>query len=339
MQYHGINDVRFIKNDFIELNNGVIVSMYMLGLCFRNGYGVAVNIDSARYWLSKAAARNDKRAINELADTSPENADMQSVPNLQPAATIPLAQPVNLKAGFKKIPHHLNNNNIDLAGIYHGFVINFDWSGKHIIDQQALKLTLRRNNKQLNGEWAQDGQPAIALAGTLTDTALVFNNTVGQLTDHYHKNAPQDLQFKNSKLNLVSSHDTVYLSGTLSLYSPRWHETQRPEFIMLIRTNGKPNNLANKVDTAKAAADSLHFVAYPNPFSTGLQLRYTLTKAANVSIMVSDLLSGRIVYRTDARQTAVGDHTDPVRFNAAPGNYVVTLLYGKKLKSTAVSKQ
>jgi len=131
VQYHGINDVRFIKNDFIELNNGVIVSMYMLGLCFRNGYGVAVNIDSARYWLSKAAARNDKRAINELADTSPENADMQSVPNLQPAATTPLAQPVNLKAGFKKITHRLNNNNTDLAGIYHGFVINFDWSGTH----------------------------------------------------------------------------------------------------------------------------------------------------------------------------------------------------------------
>lgn len=313
-------------------------AMYMLGLCFRNGYGVAVNIDSARYWLTKAAGYKDKRAIAELADVSPENADIQSVPDLQPAAATPQAQPVNLKSGFRKVNHRVDNN--DLTGSYNGFVIKFDWSGRHIISQSALKLNLQRNGTLLTGIWTEAGQPAVTLSGTLTDTALVFNNTSAQLTDHYHKTDPQELQFKNSLLNLVKSQDTVYLSGNLSLYSPKWHENQRPEFIMLIRTNDQQRNPSDYADTARtAAADALHFVAYPNPFSTGFQLRYTLKKADNVSIIISDLLSGRIVYRTPARQATVGDHTDPVSFNGQPGNYVVTLQYGNKAKSIVVIKQ
>lgn len=317
-------------------------SMYMLGLCFRNGYGVGVNVDSARYWLAKAAARNDGRAINELADVKTENQNIQSVPNLQPAANVPQAQPVNLQTGFKKIAHKVSNSNTDLSGVYHGFVIKFDWSGQHIIDQQALKLTLTRNQAQLSGKWTEDGQDPVALDGTLTDTALVFNNTSGAFTDHYHKTNPQQLQFKNSLLNLVQSRDTVYLSGTLALYSPQWHETQRPEFIMLIRTGDLLNNFAdrgNHIDSAKAAADSLHFVAYPNPFNGRFQLRYTLKKAVMVNIIISDLLSGRIVYRTQTVQEAAGDHTDPVSFNGQPGNYVATLQYGSKMRSVVIIKE
>ncbi len=312
------------------VNDGA--AWYMLGLCYRNGYGIAVNVDSARYWLTKAAGRNDARAIQELAASNAENQDLQNVPNLQPAASFQ-AQPVDLKTGFKSVAHHITTD--DLDGDYSGYVIKFDWSGKHIISQADLKLHLNHKDKDLTGKWTEYGQEEIPLSGTLTDTAVIFYNTALNQTDHYHTTTPLDVEFKQSKLNMVKSGDTVYLSGNLALYSPQFKETRQPEFIMLIRT-GTGVGFA---DNADVHTDSLHFVAYPNPFTSSLRLRFTLKTPATVSIMVSNILNGHIVYQSSPVDLGAGDHTTPVNFDGQAGNYIVTLLYGNKLKSAIVFKQ
>jgi hypothetical protein len=312
-------------------------SWYMLGLCYRNGYGVATNLDSAKFWLNKAASRGDQRAKNELADVSPENLDIRDIPNLQPGPSSK-AQPVNLKTGYKKLTQHLLKN--DITGDYSGYVIKFDWSGKHIIGQNALQLKLTETKKSLSGEWNENGN-SIAISGIIRDTAIMFNNTSGVLADHYHKSSPLAMLFMDSKLNMFKSGDTVYLTGNLTLYSPKLKEPQRPEFIMLIRTGAQKADVRDNVSEqlSNNKVDSIHFVAYPNPFTTSLRLRYTLTKPALVNIMVSDLLTGKIVYRTSVVETAAGDHDDPVIFNGQPGNYIVTLRYGQKVKSAIVFKQ
>jgi tetratricopeptide (TPR) repeat protein len=311
-------------------------SYFMLGLAYRNGYGLAVNLDSARYWLKRAAARNDQRAIKELASSSPENLDLQEVPNLQPAPSDQV-QTVNLKTGFKQIvQHRLPTDNLD--GEYNGYAIKFDWSGKHIIGQSGLKLRLKRKDSTLSGEWKEEGQEGtVVLSGTLTDSAVVFNNTGYNRVDHYHEAKPLAVAFKDSRLNLVQNQDTVYLSGILRLYATDLREPQRPEFMMLIRT-GAPSKQHTGRHNDDTDVDSLHFVAYPNPFSTNLSLRYTLKKPTRVSIIVSDVLSGRIVYRSNEQQLAAGDYTNPVNFNGQPGNYIVTLKYGGHNKSVIVYK-
>ncbi len=312
---------------------------YMLGLCYRNGYGTAANADSAKYWLRRAAEYHDQRAIDELASKLPENADLKDVPNLQPASAIS-GQRVNLKAGFNQVEHHVAKG--DIAGDYTGYTIKFDWSGKHIIGQAMLKLHLERKDQAMSGEWQEEGQDPVTLNATLTDTGIVFNNTSYRQIDHYHKATPLLTEFKASHLNLVKSRDTVYLTGTLRKYSTILKEPQKPEFIMLIRTDGKhdyPKADAAFGFAANAKADSVHFVAYPNPFAGNLQLRYTLKKAARVSIIVSNLLNGRIVYRSEEQYITEGDHNSVVAFNGEPGNYIVTLQYGNKVKSAFVIKQ
>lgn len=304
-------------------------SMYMLGLCFRNGYGVQINTDSAKYWLTLAAKRNDKRAIEELADPNPENVDLKSVPDL-----LPTTQKVDLKTGFKKVKHHVNKN--DIAGEYNGFVIKFDWSGKHIISQTGLKLKLECNDKVLLGTWTESGQQEVSLSAELTDTAVVFNNTAGPVKDHYHKSTPLAVEFKDSKLNLVRSNDTTFLAGTISLYSPRWHEPEKPEFIMLFRS--EKDKSVNSVSPL-AKDDSLHFVAYPNPFHSNLNLRYRLLKEAKVVVWVSEILTGHVVYQSKSRTLLPGDYIDPITVAASPGNYVVTIEYGDKVKSAIIYKQ
>jgi hypothetical protein len=313
-------------------------SAYMLGLCYRNGYGIAINTDSAKYWLNKAAVRGDQRAKDELASSSPENIDMRDVPNLQAAASAQ-AQPVNLKTGFQQIKHHVIPN--DMAGEYTGYAIKFDWSGKHIIGQASLKLHLERKDKILSGKWQEEGQQAVSISATLTDTAVVFNNTSYNQVDHYHKTNPLATEFKDSHFNLVKSKDTVYLTGTVRLYSTKFKELEKPEFMMLIRTGNQQNSVSDTTfnSLANSKVDSMHFVAYPNPFTSNLKLRYTLKKSTWISIIVSDLQSGRIAYRSSNQKLSAGDYDAPVYFNGPPGNYVVTLQYDNKVKSAIVFKQ
>jgi TPR repeat protein len=311
-------------------------SYFMLGLCYRNGYGIAVNLDSAKYWLQKAVARGDQRAVTELASSRPENLDLQDVPNLQPAASAQ-AQPVNLKTGFKQVKHHLPADKLE--GEYQGYSIKFDWSGKHIIGQAGLKLRLKSKDNTLTGEWEEEGQEGtVPLSGTLTDSDVVFNNTTYNRLDHYHLVKPLPVAFKDSHLNLVQSRDTIYLTGTLRLYATEAREPQRPEFMMLIRTGATENSNAGHINAA-ANTDSLHFVAYPNPFSSTINLRYTLKKPDRVSIIVSSVLNGSIVYRKTLGELAAGDYTDPVAFYSQPGSYIVTLQYGNKIKSAIIYKQ
>jgi hypothetical protein len=312
-------------------------SYYMLGLSYRNGYGIAINTDSAKYWLKKAVARGDQRAKDELAKSSPENTDIQNVPNLQ-ASVSGQSQPINLKAGFQQIKHHVVPN--DMAGEYTGYAIKFDWSGKHIIGQATLKLHLERKDKILSGEWQEDGQQPVSISATLTDTAVVFNNTSYNQVDHYHTTSPLATEFKDSHLNLVKSKDTVYLTGTVRLYSTKFKEPQKPEFIMLIRTGNKQNTVSDTTfnNLANTKVDSIHFVAYPNPFSSNLKLKYTLKKAAMVSVFISDLRYGTIVYRSETQLHAAGDYDTPIYFNGGPGTYIVTMQYGRKVKSAIVLK-
>jgi len=344
MRYKGFGCTQSYEQAVAYFKRGVTLkddgSYFMLGLCYRNGYGITANADSAKFWLAKAAAFQDKRAIRELADDSPENLDLQTVPNLQPPSTAQ-APAVDLTTGFKTILHHVDKAAI--AGEYTGYVIKFDWSGKHIISQVALKLELELNDTTLSGKWQEEGQEPFAISGSLRDTAVIFNNTAFGMLDHYYKVKPLPISFVNARFNLVKINDTVYLSGTPRLYSPQTKETQKAEFFMLIRTGTKTDSSAfanqfNNTDNG-LKTDSLHFLAYPNPFNGGLKLRYTLKKAMHISIMVSNLLNGSIVYRSTPGDLQAGDYTNPISFNGAPGNYVVTLQYGSNTRSAIIFKQ
>ena len=53
-------------------------SEYFLGLCYRNGYGLVQNEDSAQYWLQKSASLDYKLAIQELHSKASENSNTQA---------------------------------------------------------------------------------------------------------------------------------------------------------------------------------------------------------------------------------------------------------------------
>jgi len=324
---------------------GNISSWYMLGLCYRNGYGIIKNPDSAKYYLGKAAAAKDQRAIAELRTLAPENTNMAVFDVLQ--APSKLAKPIDLKTGFKKVSQNVSRNTV-VTGEYTGHIIKFDWSGKHIISQSNLRLNLEQKKDLLTGLWEEDGQDMVFIKAKITDTALVFNQTQQAQSDHYHRDKKQLVNFQQSQLHVVQSQDTIFLSGNVTVYSPKAKEPEKPRLIMLVRAGAAANVVPLSTDSADIAAVSaeeerldalaLNFIAYPNPIITSTNLKYTLRRAANVSILVTDALSGRTVYRSQQGLKQAGDYTMPLTLNQRPGNYVLTLQYNQKIKSLIIIK-
>src|SRR5690606_26733705 len=115
-------------------------TMYFLGLCYRNGYGTAVNIDSARYWLGKAAKYKLSWAIQELETITAENIGIKEVPKLEDV-TLSQGNIIDAKKGYKKVSHYVPGGKAE--GEYAGYAIRFDWSGKHIIAIPELKMKLK----------------------------------------------------------------------------------------------------------------------------------------------------------------------------------------------------
>ena len=129
-------------------------SMYFYGLCLRNGYGVAANKDSARYWLMQASNMGWTAANDELSAKEPEHVAVagtlaQKIRKAQEAML-----PTNVANQYQKVQHQVAVN--EVAGTYQGYLLKYDWSGQHVIEANKLKVTLNYANDSLKGVWQED---------------------------------------------------------------------------------------------------------------------------------------------------------------------------------------
>jgi hypothetical protein len=334
MQYKGFGCPQSYANAIQSFHKALIEpnAMYMLGLCFRNGYGVAVDLDSARFWLAKAADRGLQYAKEELASSTPENKNIHVIPDLE-RLTAGTNTP-DPGSGYYTVKYQMSRE--DIPGEYSGYTIKFDWSGQFIIGESALKLTLSRQDNLLSGKWSEEAGPSTNITAMITDSALVFNNTSVTNTDHYNQTSANQLEFKNASLQLIRNNGMVYLQGNLQLFSETHNEPEKPEFVLLVRTASLPDSIDNKSDLT---ADSAQFTAYPNPFTDRIQFQYNLRQACTVQLMVTALGSGVILYQGTPQYQEAGPHSDAINVNGAGGAYVVTLWHGNHLQSTILIKK
>ena len=104
--------------------------MYVLGLGYRNGYGLTVDINKARDLLSKAADKGVQAAIQELQSPVGENQLVKR--NSGDTSDI-------LPNTYKTVLNRLTN---EIIGTYSGKLITYDWSGKHIIESNDLLMNI-----------------------------------------------------------------------------------------------------------------------------------------------------------------------------------------------------
>jgi TPR repeat protein len=337
MYFKGLGTEQSYEKAFLSFQKGGIErnanAMYMMGICYRNGYGTVLNLDSARYWLIRASRFRHDRAIEELTSLTAENTGIKEAPQLQTTSSSQ-ADFIDVKTGYKKVSHYFPAGKSE--GEYAGYAIQFDWSGKHIIATPELKMKLKITGKEFEAEWQERDEAPVSLTGIITDTSVVFKNAVYTSFDHYNKKQPNQLYLKEAVLQIAKSDGQTFITGNIKRYSLTHKEPEKPVFIMLVNTEDKQSLL---LADNKSEVDSVNFRQYPNPFINSFQLSYTLKTQNQVSIIISSVLTGKIVYNTTPQLQNAGEHSQTVALNAPSGYYVVTLNYGNRLKSATIFKQ
>jgi hypothetical protein len=275
-------------------------SMYFFGLCYRNGYGVALNRDSARYWLAMADSLGYGQAALELSSMAGENSNdsakalVQQIKN----AAMPIPGPPNQ---FTPITHLVSMANM-LPGRYIGWVVQYDWSGQNVVDARKLTLTIKDNEGRLSGTWMDDKDTA-SFDANLNSSALEFKNAKYKRKDHYSLSQGVTYEFKNASINMAVSGDSLFLVGDVNMFSPDRNEPSKPIFVALARL--VPQNLKSPTTIS----------AYPNPFSSTLTLDLQLGQFAYVAVELITV-GGQIVYNNLAGEMQAGVY----QMQLQPGN-------------------
>ncbi len=311
--------------------------MYLLGLCMRNGYGTAINTDSARFWLAKSSALGYKFATDELAAKDPENIELvgalaQKIKTAQKA--MPAGTPFNR---YTKVENTVPAAEIE--GSYSGYLIRYDWSGQHITATCKLQVTIKYENDTLKGAWIEDDSLTVPFNAILTPKALVFNGMQYSKTEHYDPGIRKLLTFEKAKLQLIKSNDTVYLAGNIQMFGRHSKEPERPQYVALVKTlKGNNSNLINIANEDGSLLVNNTLRAYPNPFTSGFTIDFALNETCNVHTAIFTQ-QGKMVYSNPAVRLTSGNYTLPIQVNLAAGAYIVKLYYGKQVKSTIMIKQ
>lgn len=208
--------------------------MYFYGLCLRNGYGVPTNKDSARYWLLQAAGLGYHMAADELMIKDPEYVQEAGLLAAKIQATRQIITKNKVSNLRQKVKNQIPQEN--LAGIYNGYLLKYDWSGQHVVEANKLNISLNCNHDSVTGVWIEDDILTLPIKALLTSGTLVFSEMQYSKTSHYSTGQPELYIFEKAHVQLSRSKDGVYLSGTIQQFIPCRNEPAKPLFIALKRT-------------------------------------------------------------------------------------------------------
>jgi len=311
-------------------------SMYFYGLCWRNGYGLIQNEDSAQYWLKKSAASGYKQAILELNSRAPENSNAQAIQLVKKIHNAAVPDQVPLNQFIPIVPKAPDSGVI--AGDYEGYLIQYDWSGKFPVSTKKLRLFLEQTQSEpkLIGKWFEEGADSVSLKVAVQQDSLVFNGTRYERKDHYSLERGIEYDFQNAALNLVRKEDTVYLAGNIYMFSPDRKEPSKPLFVVLRRTinNQMIEDTLRQLETVKLIN------VYPNPFTSYINVEFKVNSATEVGIELYSI-GGQRVYTKPSQPLNPGTYKiriEPSR-QLTQQTYLVRLVFDDGQEITKVIKK
>lgn len=303
-------------------------SMYMLGLCFRNGYGVAIDTEKAKFWLNKSAKRGFKKSETELAEPEAENAN----PNQTKTISKSIAEVITITETtapetFQKVKQAPITASI--SGIYTGYLLRYDWSGQNIISKTPLQIDLTQDGRQLSGIWKEQAGDSVSFNAQIQENAIVFEDSKIDRTEHFYRDAIATYEFREAKLQLLETDESLFIVGNLELYNTREREKERPMYLILDKKQEKSSE--NKEVFSSVAI-------YPNPVVSEFNLSFDLAKDIDATMSIY-YITGRELYREQWNGLRAGKQTKTLVLNAPPGYYVLRLTYGTEVKTTILIKK
>ncbi|MES2239431.1 MAG: T9SS type A sorting domain-containing protein [Bacteroidota bacterium] len=312
----------------IAAEKGDKASVYMLGLCYRNGYGVAIDLEKAKLLLKKAAALGYRSADAELIQKEAENVNPKN--NKTESTVIPEIIKITetvVPETFQKVKQQPIKNNI--SGSYTGYLTYYDWSGQNVISTSPLQIELNQNGKNLTGEWKETAGDTVAFTAKIQEDAIVFQDSKIDRLEHYNGNKPVNYEFREAKLQLVQSQESLFLVGNLQLYNIKERENEKPMYLILEQKQAKTSHVPEVISSV---------VIYPNPVLNDFNLSFDLAQAADVTMSIYNM-NARELYSEQWKNLEQGKQTKTLDLNAPSGYYILKLIYGNEVKTTLLIKK
>lgn len=296
-------------------------SLFMLGLCYRNGYGVERDAERAKFYLERAAKLNNQDAMEELLKDEPENNPKRRFVNVDKSMEIPETMPA--------IDPYIPHNRGAIAGTYQGVLVTYDWSGENVISEKPLAMNVTEKAGKYDGLWIQ-GKDSICFQATATDDGVLkFDSTQVVLYDRYSDDYKALYRFEQADISCGDNS----ISGQLRLYSLEEMEPERPMYVYL-----QKNGDADAQDE-QSEDDNSKIYAYPNPFVDRVTLRFELE--ADVPSAQICLYSQAGINKQNYNLGALGagEHSFVIAPDVSENIYIVRVVAGQYKYQTIIFRK
>lgn len=295
-------------------------SMYMLGLCYRNGYGVPANRDIARSWLIKAAEKGVRAAREELEIPLAETEG-------NAIATRSFSTDNPVPETYRKVEHQMT---ADMSGCYSGTLVTYDYSGKHLVCQKPLSMEISITGDEADIRWTEEDKEPITLHGISNDSLLVFNKAIYCRSDHYTRSTPISWEFVNSVFTAETENGKTMLHGNLQQYSPETKEMEKPMYFVAEKTSA--------IISHTKSNEALNFRVTPNPFQDAIHVSFVLRQSEECSLKLYSA-NGILVMDKALGTLKEGNHNVELTPKIVPGAYVLRLSCGNTLCVSTLFKE
>lgn len=299
-------------------DNGNVYATYMLGLCYRNGYGTAQDEEQGMELLNQAATLGYSAAIEEMSRKNPENYLSGIIVSDSAFTDIPASMP-EIKADV--------NDTTLLRGKYSGCVVMYDWSGRHVLGEKPVCMSVSRTGEEISG-YLLLGTDSVPFKADITaEGSLKFKKSYVSLKERYTFNGK--VQYKLDSANLDIWNDRI--RGRLSLYSLSQREPERPMFMELYR------GAYGKTDNDNACANGYIAIA-PNPFDSQFDAIFELREKATATARVFDKF-GVLIWQQSLGTFEAEKHKVTLSPDIRPGYHVLNISAGKQVLRTIIVKK
>ena len=299
-------------------DNGNVYATYMLGLCYRNGYGTAQDEEQGMELLNQAATLGYSAAIEEMSRKNPENYLSGIIVSDSAFTDIPASMP-EIKADV--------NDTTLLRGKYSGCVVMYDWSGRHVLGEKPVCMSVSRTGEEISG-YLLLGTDSVPFKADITaEGSLKFKKSYVSLKERYTFNGKVQYRLDSADLDIWNDR----IRGRLSLYSLSQREPERPMYMELYR------GAYGKTDNDNTCANGYIAIA-PNPFDSQFDAIFELRENATATARVFDKF-GVLIWQQSLGTFEAGKHKVTLSPDIRPGYHVLNISAGKQVLRTIIVKK
>ncbi|MDY3670442.1 MAG: tetratricopeptide repeat protein [Prevotella sp.] len=299
-------------------DNGNVYATYMLGLCYRNGYGTAQDEEQGMELLNQAATLGYSAAIEEMSRKNPEN--------YLSGIIVPDSAFTDIPASMPEIKADVNDTTL-LRGKYSGCVVMYDWSGRHVLGEKPVCMSVSRTGEEISG-YLLLGTDSVPFKADITaEGSLKFKKSYVSLKERYTFNGKVQYRLDSADLDIWNDR----IRGRLSLYSLSQREPERPMFMELYR------GAYGKTDNDNTCANGYIAIA-PNPFDSQFDAIFELREKATATARVFDKF-GVLIWQQSLGTFEAGKHKVTLSPDIRPGYHVLNISAGKQVLRTIIVKK